>query len=180
MEATNHTFYAADVPRPPEAPKGEPSGAQRAAKTLVRHARGLMSDEEKDALEALDDDGRLDLALARVLESLDKDPTNMGSRGDITDLIATRCEMSPFDDRFLVSPIDGGVLMADTAGDLVSMQGAQVQKIATGAEHAGEQYIAGYLTVDVLTGPNKGKTYAARTYPVVVPHRRIVSNRLVG
>ena len=171
IEAARNTFHAVDVPEPPEVSSAERSEAEKAADMFIVRARGYMSDEQKDALETHHDEDRFNFALTRALEVLDTDPT-APIRDDLTDLIAMRYETSPREDRFLKNPIDGGVLMTDTAADLVSMQGAQISTIAPGVEGAGEQYIADYMAVAVLTGPNKGKSYARQTYPTVVPRRR--------
>lgn len=111
----------------------------------------------------------LTYSLAIVLDVLNTDPT-APIRDDLDNVIATKYDTSP-KDRFVLSPIDGGVLLNDTAGELISMQGAQITVKQEGIQGAGEQYISDYVGVSVLTGPDKGQTFARGTHPAVVPHR---------
>lgn len=170
IERAKRTFHAVDVPDPVEVSSAERTELDEVEGDFIVHARGYMTDDEKDALEVPPDNtGRFNFALARVLEALDTDPT-APIRDDLNDVIATRYATSP-QDRFLRSPLDNGILLNDTAGDLVSMQGAQVVSIAEGLPGAGSQYVKDYVAVSVLTGPNKGQAFAFGTYPAVVPER---------
>jgi hypothetical protein len=90
---------------------------------------------------------------------------------DLKDLVVSNYHNSPFGERFIYDPRRDGTLFVDGDGELVSLRGAEIATFQKGSQVEGQRYIKVFDTYDVLTGPNKGKSFGREERPIPAPKK---------